>query len=176
VRARGGAGDGCVLQGRSGADENESFKEIDRAIERKLKEDQGVDAPKPAKALWLPESTTSSMRVMPKDFLPKREEDWKKWYHYQGSLTTEPYSENVSWFVLPVVADVRSSDVRYLATQTFHEPRKVHALDRRFVLRSFAELTNSVQLDRESEPGRVDRQTEQPRCAKAHRGCCRGRA
>ena len=130
MRARGGAGDGCVLQGRSGADENESFKEIDRAIERKLKEDQGVDAPKPAKALWLPESTTSSMRVMPKDFLPKREEDWKKWYHYQGSLTTEPYSENVSWFVLPVVADVRSSDVRYLATQTIEE-RIIEVLDRK---------------------------------------------
>lgn len=130
---------GVFFKSDPGADENESFKEIDRAIERKLKEDQGVDAPKPAKALWLPESMTSSMRIKPRDFLPKREEDWKRWYHYEGSLTTEPFSESVSWFVLPVVAEVRSSDVRYLATQTFHEPRKVHALDRRFVLRSFAE-------------------------------------
>jgi carbonic anhydrase len=62
---------------------------------------------------------------------PKRRPDW---FHYEGSLTTEPYSETVSWIVLRDAVVVDKDFYERLPEQ--HE-RKTQPLDRRFVLRNF---------------------------------------
>jgi carbonic anhydrase len=74
--------------------------------------------------------------VNPLDFLPKRE-DWGFWYKYEGSLTSEPFSEDVSWYVFDRETGVLDDDFNYLAGDAEQHSRAVYALDRRFVLRSF---------------------------------------
>lgn len=74
-------------------------------------------------------------RVNPLDFLPPRD-CWKSWYHYQGSLTSEPFSEDVTWYVFDRETGVQDGDFCSLAGAEQHA-RGVHAIDRRFVLRSF---------------------------------------
>jgi carbonic anhydrase len=114
-----------------------SFAEIDRVLGQKLEADQGVTPPRPGKAGWAYADEVPTLKVNPTHFLPEKRQDWQNWFHYEGSLTTGTYSEDVSWFVLPKEVRVLSADVLYLSTQTEHEPREVHAIDRRFVLRSF---------------------------------------
>lgn len=76
--------------------------------------------------------------VAPKAFLPKEESDWKRWFRYEGSLTTDPYSEDVSWLILDAVALVpETKEVKEVMEYADQKARKVHALDRRFVLRNF---------------------------------------
>lgn len=61
----------------------------------------------------------------------------KKWYRYEGSLTTAPYAESVSWLVLAEPIQVPAALLRQLAPAEQRE-RVPQDLDRRFVLRNFA--------------------------------------
>lgn len=72
-------------------------------------------------------------RINPNDFLP---ECTHHWYHYQGSLTSGTYSEDVAWFILVDRYQVPEKDLSFLC-ETKQDARHVFPLDRRFVLRSF---------------------------------------
>lgn len=58
-------------------------------------------------------------------------------YRYEGSLTTEPYDEVVSWVVLRDHGTLEGADEVYVEDHTRHPMRRPQSLDRRFVLRSF---------------------------------------
>jgi carbonic anhydrase len=59
------------------------------------------------------------------------------WFHYEGSLTSEPYSEDVSWYVITTEIGIRPAEIDEIGRFARQEARPVHALDRRLVLRNF---------------------------------------
>jgi carbonic anhydrase len=74
--------------------------------------------------------------VDPTEFLP----DLRKrvqWYFYQGSLTSEPFSEDVSWYVMPAETGILPGEIDEIGRFARQEARPVHALDRRIILRNF---------------------------------------
>ena len=67
-----------------------------------------------------------------RDFLPTT---WKQHYRYHGSLTTPPYTENVSWVV---VKDPLQMPVPIKLLELFRsEARFPQPLNRRFILKTF---------------------------------------
>lgn len=76
----------------------------------------------------------ASCGVNPNHFLP---ENVKNWYHYQGSLTSGSFSEDVSWFLMTDCFKVPSADVKFLKAKADQHSRGCYSLDRRFILRSF---------------------------------------
>lgn len=84
---------------------------------------------------WLYAEAGLKLSINPDHFLPP---DRTKWFHYEGSLTTGTFSEDVSWFVMKDEIGVNPSDTGDLEQHAEQEARVVHAPDRRFVLRSFA--------------------------------------
>jgi carbonic anhydrase len=74
--------------------------------------------------------------VNPLDFLPHRS-DWPYWYRYEGSLTSEPYSEDVTWFVYDRETGVQDDDFKFLAGRAEQTARDVLSVNRRYILRSF---------------------------------------
>lgn len=70
----------------------------------------------------------------PADFLP--DSHLNRFFHYEGSLTGPPYSEDVSWFVMASDGIVEQPTFDGLHKHAEHEAREVQALNRRFVLRS----------------------------------------
>lgn len=69
------------------------------------------------------------------DFLPDKDKD--KFYRYEGSLTSDPYSEDVSWYVLKHHSEVLPTNVDQILKFADQHTRPVHATDRRFILRNF---------------------------------------
>ena len=59
------------------------------------------------------------------------------WYHYEGSLTSFPFSENVSWFVMDKRGDVTAQEVDELTKRASQHAREIQPLARRLVVRSF---------------------------------------
>ncbi|QDV25268.1 carbonic anhydrase family protein [Aureliella helgolandensis] len=82
--------------------------------------------------------TTASKRVSidPRRLVPKNPNK-KPWYRYEGSLTSEPYSEIVSWLVLAEPVGIGSSDFKKLKNYAHQPERAVQPINRRFVLRNF---------------------------------------
>ncbi len=72
--------------------------------------------------------------IDPRVLLPK---PTKKWYRYEGSLTTTPYSETVSWVVFTKTLGIDSEDLKLLEAEAHQPERKVQSINRRFVLRNF---------------------------------------
>lgn len=72
--------------------------------------------------------------VNPNHFLP---ENVNHWYHYQGSLTSGTFSEDVSWFLMTDCFKVPTADVKFLKPKADQHTRGCFPLNRRFVLRSF---------------------------------------
>lgn len=72
--------------------------------------------------------------INPSHFLPA---DRTRWYRYDGSLTSEPFSEYVSWFVMAEEKLVNPSDCDELERRAQQTPREIQALNHRIVLRSF---------------------------------------
>ena len=70
-----------------------------------------------------------------KDFLPDRDHD--SFYRYEGSLTSEPFSEDVNWYILKEKSEVFDKNIDEILKCAEQEARPVYALDRRFVLRNF---------------------------------------
>jgi len=68
------------------------------------------------------------------DILPSLSSEW---YHYQGSLTTHPFSEDVAWIIDRSATTVKQLDIDELAKA--EQDRRVGSpmpLNRRFVLRN----------------------------------------
>lgn len=61
----------------------------------------------------------------------------KKWYRYEGSLTTPPYTENVSWLVFCKPIGISSAELKKLKEEAHQPERQPQALNRRIVLRNF---------------------------------------
>ena len=62
---------------------------------------------------------------------------YKRWYLYEGSLTSKPTREVVTWIVFPTSLDVASDDLRKIERHAHQPERDVQALNRRYVLRNF---------------------------------------
>jgi carbonic anhydrase len=74
------------------------------------------------------------LELDPREFLPASTD---RFFHYEGSLTSPPFNEDVSWYVLSDVDSVPVEIFRNLLAQAQHSPRRVMPLNRRFVLKSF---------------------------------------
>jgi carbonic anhydrase len=61
----------------------------------------------------------------------------KRFYRYEGSLTTAPFTESVSWLVFHAPLDVLASDIAEIEKTANHTARSLQPLGRRFVLKSF---------------------------------------
>lgn len=74
-----------------------------------------------------------AVTIDPRRLLPKTD----KWFRYEGSLTTEPYSEIVSWVVFRTPLGITSDDLKKLRAGAHQPERDTQPLNRRFVLRNF---------------------------------------
>lgn len=70
----------------------------------------------------------------PREFLPV---SWQQHYRYQGSLTTDPFSENVSWAVIKDPLEVPTAKLKKLLEIFKSEARFPQPLNRRFILKTF---------------------------------------
>ena len=70
----------------------------------------------------------------PRGFLPKT---WEQHYRYQGSLTTDPYTESVSWVVVKDPLQMPTAKLNELLKLFKSEARFPQPLNRRFVLKTF---------------------------------------
>lgn len=77
-----------------------------------------------------------SATITPSDLLPQSTEQF---YRYEGSLTTPPYDENVSWLVLREPIHVSPETLNRLKQEQGHEARPAQELNRRFILANFSE-------------------------------------
>lgn len=91
--------------------------------------DQGPDDESAEAASGLP-------RVDPRAFLPPKKAQ-NRWYRYEGSLTSPPYTEDVTWIVLETHVLVPADQVAGLQAAAQQCARHVYPLDRRYVLKSF---------------------------------------
>jgi carbonic anhydrase len=74
--------------------------------------------------------------INPRDFLPD-ERTLGRFYRDEGSSTSEPFSEDVSWYVMQAESQFLEGNVDQIELCAEQEARPVDSLDRRFVLRSF---------------------------------------
>jgi carbonic anhydrase len=70
----------------------------------------------------------------PNTFLPP---DRSKHYRYEGSLTTPPFSEFVSWIVMQEHAILDTPIETEVASETEESARDLQPINRRFILRDF---------------------------------------
>jgi carbonic anhydrase len=66
-----------------------------------------------------------------------KQADLTNWFHYEGSLTSEPYSEDVSWFVMKTESRITPGQLKELEKHAEQEARHSYPLDSRIVVRSF---------------------------------------
>lgn len=80
-------------------------------------------------------------KINPLEFFPRASDgkspDVTSWFHYEGSLTSEPFSEDVSWIVMKNESKIDPSKLKELKEYAEQEARPAYALDRRIVVRSF---------------------------------------
>ncbi|VTR94328.1 A-type carbonic anhydrase OS=Blastopirellula marina DSM 3645 GN=DSM3645_10202 PE=4 SV=1: Carb_anhydrase [Gemmata massiliana] len=79
--------------------------------------------------------STEPTEVDPRDFLPDSGLD--QFFRYEGSLTGEPYTEDVSWYVMRNDGVVDPKKFEALEKYAEHHARVIQFLNRRFVLKSF---------------------------------------
>ncbi len=82
--------------------------------------------------------TTDSkgLKIDPRSLVPNKPNN-ENWYRYEGSLTSQPYSEIVSWLVFVDPIGVESGDFKKLKDNAHQPERPVQAINRRFVIRNF---------------------------------------
>ena len=61
-----------------------------------------------------------------------------RFYRYEGSLTTYPYSEVISWVVMADLLSVDASSINEIVKKSTHDARPLQPLNRRFILKNFA--------------------------------------
>jgi carbonic anhydrase len=117
---------GGFFEEREGAKERKSFAILNDLLRENQRDSSREIRKAPAPKL--------PVRINPNDFLPDHP---SRWYHYQGSLTSGTFSEDVSWFIMPDSYGVPASQLNVLASGARQNPRPFFPLDRRFILRSF---------------------------------------
>ncbi|MBP3957814.1 carbonic anhydrase family protein [Gemmata sp. G18] len=75
------------------------------------------------------------IRVRPSDLLPS--EGHAEYFRYEGSLTTEPFTETVSWVVLRHPVRRTQEELSGLVGAFHSEARGIQPLNRRFLLANF---------------------------------------
>ncbi|MDY3554229.1 carbonic anhydrase family protein [Gemmata sp. JC717] len=60
-----------------------------------------------------------------------------KWFQYEGSLTSEPYNEFVTWVVFPTPLGITSDGLKKLKAEAHQPERPTQDINRRYVLRNF---------------------------------------
>lgn len=81
----------------------------------------------------LKRATRRAIRLDPRQLLPKQH----TWFRYEGSLTSPPYNETVSWLVFNQPLAVSSTDLKLLERDAHQPERAPQPVSRRFVLRNF---------------------------------------
>lgn len=66
-----------------------------------------------------------------KDFLPKS----RTYYHYTGSLTTPPCTENVTWLILEEPIKISSDQLEYFQSFIDHNARPIQHLHHRVIVK-----------------------------------------
>lgn len=77
--------------------------------------------------------TSKEIELDPRNILPPLD----RWFRYEGSLTSEPYGEIVSWIVFPSPLGIASEDLYKLKKEAHQPEREAQDLNRRFILRNF---------------------------------------
>jgi carbonic anhydrase len=72
----------------------------------------------------------------PNELLPGTNQDRADWFHYMGSLTSYPYQESVSWYVIRQEIAADPGDLDHIMQCACQDARKVFPLYRRFVLKN----------------------------------------
>lgn len=81
-------------------------------------------------------SDSTRVDIDPRHLVPKNPNN-EQWYRYEGSLTSHPYSEIVSWLVVTDPFGVTSSDFRTVKENAPQPERPVQPINRRFAIRNF---------------------------------------
>ena len=129
---------------KAGVDTPASISSLDEKLRLRGK---SQDAP----LRWRVDEKSEPLSINPNYFLPQ---SLGRWYHYQGSLTSGTFSEDVSWFVMGPEIGVGPEHVKALEERTQQDAWVVPAGDRRFVLRSFARTVKGRGID-EFDEGRA---------------------
>ncbi len=78
--------------------------------------------------------STEPIVCTPSEWLPSNIEQY---YRYEGSLTTDPFSETVSWVAFRRPKKIKRNLLERLIEGFGHHARLLQPLPRRFVLRNF---------------------------------------
>lgn len=81
-------------------------------------------------------SDLKGVKLDPRVLVPKNPNS-EKWYRYEGSLTSKPYSEIVSWLVFVDPIGVLPTEFKILNEHAHQPERTVQPTNRRYVLRNF---------------------------------------
>ncbi len=84
---------------------------------------------------WKKGEPGEDLAVNPYHFLPLSR---YRFFHYEGSLTSGTFSEDVSWFVMQQQIPISPRDSKVLKKYAEQTAHPVQPLNRRFVLRSFS--------------------------------------
>lgn len=123
---------GILFHESRNASTTNGLAQLDEALKRRLASGWPLRA-------WHTDEEKETTDINPLDFFPQHqnEVDLVNWYHYEGSLTTDPYSEDVSWFVMANESAVHPDNTTALKQYAEHTPREVQPMNRRLLLRSF---------------------------------------
>lgn len=79
------------------------------------------------------EGDDTSVSIDPNLLLPDRD----RWFQYEGSLTSAPYDEVVTWVVFPSPLGITSEGLDKLRREAHQPERSTQDINRRYVLRNF---------------------------------------
>lgn len=96
----------------------------------------GSQSDKSVKALIASLEHQQTSTVAASDLLPHSTDQF---YRYEGSLTTPPYDENVSWLVMREPIQVSPETLARLKEEQGHEARPAQNMNRRFLLANFSQ-------------------------------------
>jgi carbonic anhydrase len=79
---------------------------------------------------------SKGVKLDPRGIVPKNPNS-ENWFRYEGSLTSEPYSEIVSWLVFADPIGVLPAEFKILKEHAHQPERPMQPINRRYVLRNF---------------------------------------
>jgi carbonic anhydrase len=101
---------------------------------------KGIPSRKSLRKTYSTAQQSSTHPITPSHFFPLMPDgtpDFQNWFHYEGSLTSFPFTEDVSWFVIKTEGHVDPKDSADLEAHADQDARELQPLNRRLVVRSF---------------------------------------